>query len=157
MRKKTSATHSIEFKTEVDGVSSFSPVDFRSFSYDIKCTNCGDIRYGVIFDNTEVEASGTRGTFNFVMNCKCCGRQSTISYISSKFDNKVDDYSQWNQLLTLDCRGCDIVRASCNDWNIVSESDNKYEWDGKEDFFEYDEDLEKPVTVSDLQLRVSKG
>lgn len=157
MRKKTGATHVVDFKSETDGVSSLAPADLHSFAYDIKCTNCGDLRAGVIFGDSEVEAAGSRGTFNFRMNCKCCGRQSTISYASVSLDRDISDFSEWNQLLALDCRGCDVVAAHCSGWRVGSESGSAFEWDGGDDFFEYDEDLERPVTVSELQVRVRRA
>ncbi|KAH0794532.1 DUF866-domain-containing protein [Histomonas meleagridis] len=154
MSKAKKASHSIEFKAETDGVSKMMPADLHSFVFDIKCTQCGALRQNVRFEDEEISTSGSRGTFSFVMNCKDCKRQCTISYVKSNLEAEFSDYSEWRQFLTVDCRGCQIENVHCDDWKIESESSNTYEWNGADDFFEYDEDLEKPVTVSDFSFRV---
>jgi hypothetical protein len=51
-------------------------------------------------------------------------------------------------LVTVDCRGYAIDSVSCDAWQITSESGTKWEWDATDDFFEYDPDLEKPITAA---------
>lgn len=152
-KKKTGAI-AIEIKAETDGVSMLTPVSYSSFHYTIKCTQCGAERENISFDDSEKEIQGSRGTAHFVMNCKDCKRQCNINYTSNNFNQESDDYTEWERILTLECRGCSIEQVTCNDWSIKSESGKDFEWDAGDDFFEYDEDLGRPVTVSELQFQI---
>ncbi|KAK8900267.1 hypothetical protein M9Y10_002590 [Tritrichomonas musculus] len=153
-KKAKTGAIAIEFKAETDGVALLTPVSYSSFSYTVKCTQCGAERENISFDDSEKEMQGSRGTANFVMTCKDCKRQCNINYTGNNFNHEAEDYTDWQRVITLECRGCSIENASCNEWNIRSESDNKYEWNAADDFFEYDEDLGRPVTVSELEYQI---
>lgn len=153
-KTKTAArpTHSIDFKAETDGVLKMMPSSCHSIIYTVKCTQCGCERNDVRILDEDQDVDGSRGTANFVMNCKDCQRQCKISYTSQSLENEMSE--DWMTLVTFDCRGCSIEKAECDDWQIISESENTYEWNGTDEFFEYDEDLEKPVTVANMEFRV---
>ncbi|OHT09837.1 hypothetical protein TRFO_21119 [Tritrichomonas foetus] len=154
-KKGKSGQISIQFKAETDGVALLTPVSYESLSYTIKCTQCGAQRENISFDDSEKEIQGSRGTANFVMNCKDCKRQCNINYIKNNFNQEADDYSEWTNVVTMECRGCSVEQAECHEWKIRSESDNTYDWNATDDFFEYDEDLGRPVTISELEFRIS--
>jgi hypothetical protein len=147
-------THAVEFRAEVDGVAKLIPTDFHSFIYVVKCTQCGLARDGVRCEDEDKDVEGSRGTASFVMNCKDCRRQCRLSYTESNFEIEGADYFEWQRILLLDCRGCTVESVHCDNWRIISESGAEFPWNGSDDFFEYDEDLEKPVTVSNLTFRV---
>jgi hypothetical protein len=147
-------THAIEYRAETDGVAKLSPSGFHSLLYSVKCTQCGLARDNVRFDDELQEIEGSRGTAHFIMSCKDCERQCTILYVSAHFDQESSDYNEWQRLVTLDCRGCCVVSVHCDDWDILSESGATWKWNVSDDFFEYDEDLEKPVTVSRLEFQI---
>lgn len=158
-KRKARPTDAIEFKAETDGVKLLTPCGHHSFLFEIKCTQCGCVRSGVRFEDEEQDVEGSRGTASFVMKCKDCQRQCKVSYTGASFadesgDDETHDYSEWSRVVTVDCRGCEIASVTCDAWKITSESDNVYDWNADEDFFEYDADLEKPVTVSGLTFQV---
>jgi hypothetical protein len=146
-------TAAIQFRAETDGVSSLVPVDVHSLIFSVKCTQCGCIRDTVRIEDEEQEVEGSRGTASFIMNCRDCKRQCKVTYCSIELETS-GDYSEWKPIITVDCRGCEIVSVACDNWTITSESNNTYDWDAADDFFEYDAELEKPVTVSKVQFRV---
>jgi hypothetical protein len=150
-------THAVDFQAEVDGVARLTPTGFHSFLFAIKCTQCGCVRAGVRIENEEQAVEGSRGTVSFVMSCRDCKRQCKVSYVDAAFQAEsadAPDYSEWQRLLTVDCRGCSIDSISCDGWTIESESGAKWEWDAADDFFEYDPDLERPVIVAHIAFRV---
>lgn len=160
-KNKTAArpTDAIEFKAETDGVKLLTPCEYHSFLFNVKCTQCGCVRSGIRIEDEEHDVEGSRGTASFVMKCKDCQRQCKVSYTGASFaevfsGQEAQDYSDWSRVITLDCRGCGIDSVTCDAWKVTSESDNVYDWNADEDFFEYDADLEKPVTVSGLTFRV---
>lgn len=156
-KKKVSnrATHAVEFCAETDGVEKLCPWDFHSFVFSVRCTQCGAIRENVHIENEEHEVEGSRGLASFVMNCKDCSRTCKISYVSENFDTKFEDYSDFNKLFTLDCRGCTIDKVDCHGWTVTSESGETHDWQAEDDFFEYDEELGRPVTVTNVQFQIT--
>ena len=155
-KNKTAArpTDAVEFKAETDGVKLLRPCEHHSFLFNVKCTQCGCVREGVRIEDEEQEVEGSRGTASFAMKCKDCQRQCKVSYTEFTPEHEGKDYSEWTRVVTLDCRGCSVDKVTCDAWKVTSESDNTFEWNADEDFFEYDEDLEKPVTVTGLTFRV---
>jgi len=147
-------TQALEFRAEADGVTRLEPLGFSSFIFCVKCTQCGCVRRDVRFIDEDHAVEGSRGTANFVMKCKDCSRQCKASYVDTFFDRDCDDYSEWQRVLTFHCRGCAVDAGECDAWRIIAASKTTHEWDAAEDFFEYDEDLERPVTVSGLEYRV---
>ena len=144
----------IQFKAETSGVGLLSPKGFTSLCYRIKCTQCGAERDNIRFDDTEQEIPNSRGTAHFVMTCKDCQRSCNISYKGNSFGNKSADYSEWTTVVKMECRGCSIEEAECHEWTIEDEGGETYDWDANDNFFEYSEELEQPVTVEQLEFRV---
>jgi hypothetical protein len=154
---KTAArpTAAVEFRAEADGVASLSPAALHSLLFTIRCTQCGCARDNLRIGDEEQEVEGSRATAHFLMSCRDCQRQCKASYVSVQLEGPGEGgCAEWRRILTLDCRGCEIAAVACDNWKITSESNTAYEWDAADDFFEYDAELERPVTVTQVQFRV---
>lgn len=94
----------------------------------------------------------------FVMKCKDCQGQCTISYVSVPtlekeqremetydldYERSSPNYSEWSLLMTVNCSGCVIDSVTCDAWKVISENDKVYDWNGSDDFFEYNDNLDK--------------
>ena len=159
MIRSDTATHFLAFKAELDGVMKITPTNLHSIVYTVKCTQCGCERGNIRIEEEEQDVDGSRGNANFVMKCKDCQRQCKISYGRKEILSELKECEEfpsdtWMVIADFDCRGCSIESATCTEWEIISESENTYEWNGIDEFFEYDEDLERPVTVSNMELKV---
>lgn len=150
------ASDVILVRAEAEHVQSLRPAEFGAFIYNLKCTRCGTLRVNVRFDDSLQEVDGSPCSFNFVMKCRNCGTQSTVSIIG-ELESVIPDPQEDGEVLRLCCRSCEVESVHCDGWIVESESGTTFNWDATDDFFEYDDDVGAPVTISELKLSSSKA
>ena len=128
------------------------------WTFEIQCMNCGEKNERPITLTLEekFDAPGTRGTFNFIMKCKLCGRQGTINYVEDTFKT-YENSEEKEAICSFDIRGCDITNWIIGgDYNVQTESGKVFNSvDLSEgDWCEFDEDLNEVVGVYEVETSV---
>ena len=156
---KGPASHHLYFRASVDGIKAMTPSVMASLSFTITCTNCGkqypnfrinpsDALYEE--DNNEEEDKKRK----FMQTCSECNKLLTLEVVDDRHENTFPDYSKWCQFMSVDLQGCRIDVIGCDSWKIISNSDTEYEWDSQSNFSHYDEKLDLPIGISDLDFVV---
>ena len=153
-KRTAPGTHLVQFRANTEGIKSFMPNDLSSFEYTLACSFCGKVINDVKINSEQTTTEGSEKKVNYSISCPDCKKEFTFTYIKDYTTNVYNDYSIWNNLFLVDCTGCRIDIIQCNAWKIVSQGDESYEWDGKDNFFDYDAKLEKPIGISDVDFNV---
>ena len=147
-------THEIFFRASTENVKSLLPASLSSFIYELACSNCGKVLKNVHVDPEPHEEEGYSKKLNYCAPCPECKKTLIFNYVDVMIDKGFDQYLNWNKIFLVDLRCCRIDVVKCEEWKIVSRGGVEYEWDGKDNFFEYDEGIESPVGVSDVDFHV---
>lgn len=155
LRAPTKGTHVVDFRANTSNIRMLVPTSIESFTYNLACTQCGHVTENVRIPNETVTNENQNGQeFNYLVTCSECNRENKINLIDYDLSRSFANYADWNPLITFECKQCRIDIVNCEMWKIISEGNIEYSWDGKEDFFEFDEKLEKPIGVSEIDFNV---
>lgn len=147
-------THMVNFRANTENIKYFMPKDLSSFVYTLACSYCGHVLKGVKINPCQYSLDGSSAKVNYSAPCPECKKDITFTYIEDYTLKTYYDYSVWRNLFLVDCNGCRIDVINCTGWKVVSASGAEYEWDAKDNFFDYDEILEKPIGISDVDYNV---
>lgn len=147
-------THLVQFRANTENIKSFLPVDLSSFEYTLACSYCGKVLNDVKINSEKFTPEGSEAKVNYASPCPECKKELIFTYIEDYTNQVYEDYSSWNNLFLVDCSGCRIDIIQCNAWKIISQGGEAYEWDGNDNFFDYDAVLEKPIGISDIDFNV---
>ncbi|SCW00281.1 LAFE_0C00694g1_1 [Lachancea fermentati] len=155
------------------------------FCFELVCTDCREKHDSKVTINRfeEHEMSGGKGKASFVMKCKFCGKDCSVTlalneeYIYSpecreelmaNIKTKRKKHGIKNidlgkaVLLSLDCRGCEVISLDPSNLIFVVEllsgktMECSFE-DGENEWYDYDEDLGEEVSVTDVIFDIEKG
>lgn len=153
--KRTKAgTHLIQFRANTENIKSFMPAGISSFEYTFACSYCGKVLNENKADSEQTTTEEAEPKKNGSMTCPECKKELAFTYIKDFTNKEYQDYSVWNSLFLVECSGCRIDIVNCTAWKIISKGGESYEWDGKDNFFDYDPVLEKPIGISDVDFNV---
>lgn len=155
------------------------------YMFDVVCTHCREEHGSSIvidrFDKTDMP--GSRGEASFVMKCKFCGSDCSIDLLpfedalhnptalDSGALDKIKEVrkkhglknipSESCVLLQLDCRGCEVVRFHPGNLTFNAELTSgklmSFQLEDDAEWYDYDDDANEEVTVTDLQGTIFKG
>lgn len=155
------------------------------YTFDVVCTHCRE-EHGssIMIDRFEKsEIPGSRGEASFVMKCKFCGSDCSINlspFEEALYNGTEENLSALDKnkevrkkhdlrnvpvessiLLQLDCRSCEVVRFHPDNLTFTAElvSGKKLSFqleDGTE-WYDYDDDANEEVTVTDFEGTIFKG
>lgn len=92
--------------------------------FKLRCTSCQtDHPKSVFFDETsEFQMKNSKGTANFLIKCKECSKDASIS-IFQKFTVSCKDGSKTQATLAVfECRGCELTEWSVNSEGLCAKS-----------------------------------
>lgn len=157
-KKKFPATHSVFFRASTDGIKSLNPIDLSCFTFTLACNQCGKTFPLIKFDNIipEVNEKEEKVDNPLVLKQTCpgCNQNLSLSVYQDFHDQPFIGQCKWNNALNLNLENCRIDIVKCDKWKIISNSDQTYNWDGEDSFSEYDEVLNAPIGISDLDYVV---
>lgn len=155
------------------------------YMFDVVCTHCREEHGSSIvidrYDKTDMP--GSRGEASFVMKCKFCGSDCSIDllpfedalYNPTALDSGALDKikevrkkhglknvpSEICVLLQLDCRGCEVVRFHPGNLTfnakLTSGKLMSFQLEDEAEWYDYDDEANEEVTVTDLQGTIFKG
>lgn len=155
------------------------------YMFDVVCTHCRE-EHGssIVIDRFgKTEMPGSRGEASFVMRCKFCGSDCSInlsSFEESLYNPTLMEPAALDKikevrkkrglrnvsaescaLLELDCRGCEIVRFHPGNLTFVAELTSgktmSFELEDGTEWYDFDDDSNEEVTVTDFQGTIFKG
>ncbi|QLL31125.1 hypothetical protein HG536_0A09420 [Torulaspora globosa] len=159
--------------------------DAAQYTFDLVCTHCREQHSSSVgmnrFEKTEMP--GSRGEASFVMRCKFCGSDCSINissfeqylYNPAEADpgqiQKMKDIRKKNGiknvpsescvLLSLDCRGCEVTQFHPENLNfnaeLTSGKQMTFELEDGREWYDYDDDSNEEVTVTDFRGTIIKG
>ncbi len=149
----------IQFKADLENVSSLSVPADQDWTVFVKCSLCGEVHdKPVTMNESELLPLPPKGRTeaNFVMKCKLCGRTSSMSIKSVKPYSASGEYQT---VMTIDGRGFEVARwipdrfvgAGVNDSGAEYEVEIEDLEDGWCDF---DDRFDLPLSVLDIETRV---
>ena len=150
--RKRRATHTIDFRANLSTITSLKPVGLDSILFDLTCLQCGKHYPKCPLSNDEIVID--EGVAHLVQHCKDCNKTFWIRIADNCLPDEIKSYENWHALLNVYCQGCRIDLVNCIHWNVLSESGRNYEWNGEEDRFQFDDSIEKPSAVADLDFYV---
>lgn len=156
------------------------------YIFDITCTNCREPHDVPVSINRfeKHQMPGSRGEASFVMKCKFCGKDVSISMYqfeevlynaetrSEEVFSKIKEQRKKKGLrgvdtekailLEMDCRGCEINNLDVANITFVAEltSGKKMEFQfegGENEWYDYDDDAGEEVFIIDFDSQVIKG
>lgn len=142
----------IDFRVSTQEIKEMYPISAYQFSYSIACSQCSHVLKGVRIGLDAAE--GSESKLNWFLECPGCQTEMSFKYVKDYTTKRYSNYNDWNTLWEIECNNCRIDIVGCDKWKVISTSGNEYEWDSSTDFFEFDEDLGKPVGISDLDFYV---
>lgn len=142
----------IDFRVSTQEIKEMYPISAYQFSYSIACSQCSHVLKGVRIGLDAAE--GSESKLNWFLECPGCQTEMSFKYVKDYTTKRYSNYNDWNTLWEIECNNCRIDIVGCDKWKVISTSGNEYEWDSSTDFFEFDENLGKPVGISDLDFYV---
>lgn len=153
-KRNSAASHQIQFRACCDGVERLDPLNEDSFSFDISCVQCGKVTPNVKIPLERVENETLNEYVNYVHVCDKCQHTNRIEILRNFVHTTAGISNEWEPLFNIDCRECRVDIVYCSAWKITAKGGKVYEWDGKEEFFQYDDQSNHPVGVTDLDFFV---
>ncbi|OHT01987.1 hypothetical protein TRFO_31002 [Tritrichomonas foetus] len=149
-------THKVFFRANTENISLLQPENLSSFNFTLACSHCGRVFKDVKINEEQYEPENYNKKVNYFAPCPDCKKDMIFYYVETYIHEKYKNHSKWNLLFLVDCRGCRIDIIECHKWKIQTFGKKEFEWDGRGNFFEYDENIEKPIGVSELDFNFVK-
>mmetsp|Transcript_10591 Transcript_10591/g.17680 ORF Transcript_10591/g.17680 Transcript_10591/m.17680 type:complete len:162 (-) Transcript_10591:8-493(-) len=137
------------------------PEDYL-FPLKLKCENCGEVsdKFITVDRTNEETPPGSRGSVNVVYCCKLCKRKHTLSVdsVSGALTKEDSDSGKFATIATFECRGVDIEEFEPRDgWQCEGAEDSKSKFTdvdlADDEFCDYDEQKDLPVSISDFKFK----
>ncbi|KAI7862806.1 UPF0587 protein C1orf123 [Spinellus fusiger] len=150
------------FKADLENVTELVPVEDYQWHFKIECGSCREVDASWITFNQEdmFDVSGSKGSANLVMRCKFCKRESTAQFDTGAKILPYTKTGEFQRIASFDCRGLELVDFSPRDSWLAkgAESGTKFEdidlLEGE--WAEYDEKVNEPVGISNIEVRFKK-
>lgn len=158
---------SVQVQAHLHGVKSVAVPSENAADYpwhiSLRCGSCGEATERPVVVSRSDQAEGIRGaTVSLKISCKLCRRVNDLTVLPSESVYTSEDSPNWKDFLTLEARGVeplDVELADNFDLSITGENGFQAEEaqivDGE--FYGYDENLGKEMTVTDWKMRVSRS
>lgn len=158
----------VVMKTNINSLTALTPIDTEDspyhYTFTVTCTSCREAHPNPIsLTRFEEHKTMSRGTANFVLKCRSCGRQSSISILEPPKSYIVQDPPTSQPIVKFETRGCsveNVVVAEGNTWTAESEK-SKWEVDlsevGSDGWVEYDEKAGEEVGIETLKWEIGRG
>ena len=136
--------------------------DFRWF-LKLRCNSCGETtdswQYMSLDERTPTK--GGRGYVSMVQKCKMCSRENHIDIMQDQLKSfKSENDGCFVPIAVFDCRGLEPVEFDFrNGWVVLSSCSSKFYEDVdfcEKEWYEYDDQANVSVSVSELQYRFQK-
>ncbi|XP_076043121.1 CXXC motif containing zinc binding protein [Oratosquilla oratoria] len=154
-------TCKILISAQLDNVTNLqTPGDDYQYSIKTKCNGCHEVseKWQVVSGDEETDLPGSRGKANFVTKCKMCKKVNNLDVcLSTKKMYTADDTPGFSEIITFECRGLSVVDFRFGDgWKCIG-VDSGVEFanlDLSQEWYEYDEEANCPVSISDLKYKI---
>ena len=154
IKKILRASHKIEFRSNTVGISKLVPIEENSFYFNICCNQCKTVKNGVRFENVKKPIDGLIEMANLYCLCESCASQLRVEIIENFLQQKNLISNDWEVLFNIDCRGCRIDYIMCDNWKIITKSNEEFLWNGKNDFYEFDDKLIYPIGITEIDFNI---
>ncbi|KAL2940184.1 hypothetical protein RDABS01_001566 [Bienertia sinuspersici] len=160
-------TYKLMITAEVENVSTIQPMGgcndpTFTFAFKLRCENCGEVtaKESTLSLEEVVPIPKSRGHANLVQKCKFCGREGNITMIPGSGRPLTDEdceSGKYAPLMSFDSRGLEPFEFyfGGDQWKVESTAGTVFEDVdlSAEDWAEYDEKGNMPVSVSNLKSR----
>eukprot|EP01138_Halocafeteria_seosinensis_P009965 gb/GECG01010177.1/.p1 GENE.gb/GECG01010177.1/~~gb/GECG01010177.1/.p1 ORF type:complete len:166 (+),score=17.76 gb/GECG01010177.1/:1-498(+) len=154
------------FKAEVEGLQTLEPQTDRVWSFDVRCSRCGETTQKPLQldPREEMELQSGGGTVHMVAKCWNCRDKFSINLDKlGAFKLSEDDPEPKLQPVgTLDCRGCEPTKFYAgDDWTATAESGSTWEnialTEGE--WADYDDKADVSTSIMNIEtdVQLSKG
>jgi hypothetical protein len=128
----------------------------EQFWFSIACQHCSLVQSNVRIGTDVVACDEFGKSYNWTSTCRECKRELKFSYCEIFLEKKGKDLSNWSRLFEVELIGCRIDIVGADLWTVKSTGGTEYEWDSEKDLYVYDDVLERPVGISDLDFHVKQ-
>lgn len=150
-------TYALLLKAELDGAASLKPAPDTSFCIDVAAGS--EERKDVIVDPTEtIEMEGSRGTCHLQIKLPGMKQPASVSVVETG-SYPASKAGQFEVVAKLECRGVEVTAWRPHPdtvFVVEAESGKVFDADLSEEFTEFDEEGEVPVSVLDIETTVEK-
>lgn len=159
----------LEFNGELSGVTQLGITDSEAapyfFTFKVECGNCHERHPNAVGFNAheEHQLANSRGSSNFAMKCKSCGKEGNVSVVDAPskfgvFDVEKNDRKHPARLVSFDCRGINLVEfVPDGEFWATGESNAKFsvQFDDGE-WYDYDEKAGQEVSITGCEWSIVK-
>lgn len=153
-KRESISSHKIQFRANADGLRSLDPCGLKSFTFDVCCSQCSTIQKDVVISEDKFEISELCEFVNYNDECQKCNNMMRIEINKNLIHSTTGVTGEWEPLLYIDCRGCRIDIVRCHEWVITTKSNKKIEWNGKDEYFDFDDDISATIGVTEIEYYI---
>ncbi|CAD5226331.1 unnamed protein product [Bursaphelenchus okinawaensis] len=150
--------YELQLKATFENVTNLSVDDPQSYDWalKLKCGGCREVsdKFRSFSAQDEVEIPHSRGTANYVEKCGFCGKHATINIVPDSF-GVVKESEKFTTICKFETRGTEPVEfALWGKWRCEGEeSGTPFEDIELNEWADYDEKSDVPVTINDVEAK----
>lgn len=151
----------LEIKADLENIEKLVPIDGNLWKFDVESLS-GELREGITFSaSEELQIQGSRGTAHFIMKFSGEMDAATIKVVSiKKNDGTYSASGRFTKVLALECRNVIPTRwIPGEDFAAISSAGKNFpliDLSGGS-WADYDEDNDLPVSVMDLEHKITRA
>lgn len=151
----------LQFKATLENVTDLVPgEDFRWY-LKLRCANCGETtqKWNYASSQEQEAVKGSRGMAHLVAKCKLCSRENTLQIL----EDSIKPYCEsevFQTIVVFECRGIEPVDFDPRGGWSASGIESGLEFNdidlSQQEWSEYDERAQQPVSILDISYKFIK-
>mmetsp|Transcript_36355 Transcript_36355/g.102433 ORF Transcript_36355/g.102433 Transcript_36355/m.102433 type:complete len:149 (+) Transcript_36355:121-567(+) len=143
----------LNLKADLENLAELIPDEDTRWYLKFRCTHCNEETGKFVYVSKQEEVQHGRGKFNLLYRCSLCKREHTVDVVSTL---SYSSSGQYAPVAVFECRGLEPIEYDPRvGWTARAESGRTFECDLADDFADYDDDANEPVSVYSIESKFS--
>lgn len=154
----------LQWRLQLENIEEVVPdgEDFRWF-VKVKCSNCGELsKWVYVTEEESIPLKGGRGSTNLLIKCKICGRENSLDILKNSIQPYTcGDSGSFKTVVVFECRGLEVTDFDPRNGFLVFGENKRTTYSdislSDKEWYEYDENKQQPVSITDLEFKITRS